>query len=134
MAVQVRALGAVELPVVGVVVPAMRVSPERVLSERVLSEGEARRLLMFVVEALEGRRSLGQLVGVVGEEAVRELRVGVGAGAGRVRLGTVRVCRVGGGVAEVSGTLGRDGRVRAVAARVEYLDGGWVCVVFKVLE
>ena len=77
---------------------------------------------------------MGQLVGVMGEEAVRELRGWHGWGPGRVRLGRVRVCRVGVDAAEIAGTLGRNGRVHALAARVEYVDGGWVCVLFKVLE
>jgi hypothetical protein len=106
----------------------------RVAPERRLSEADARRLMTFVVEAMDGRRPLSQLTGVMGEDAVRELRVLPGrVRLGRVRLGRVRVCRVGGDAAEISGTVLWGKRVCAVAARVEHLRGGWVCVVFKVL-
>ncbi len=122
---QLRTLGSLELPVVEApVVPAMRVAPERRLTEE-----DARRLLTFVVEALDGRRPVPQLIGVMGEEAVRELRVV----NGRMRLGRVRVCRVASDAAEISGTVLRGERVHALAARVEHSEGGWICVVFKVL-
>lgn len=123
MVTQLRALRLGDVAVAGVV-PAMRVAPERRLSEE-----DARRLLVVVLEVVDGRRPLPQLAGVVDEDVVRELRVV----SGRLRLGRVRVCRVGAQVAELSGTVLRGERVLAVAARVEHLDGGWVCTVFKVL-
>jgi hypothetical protein len=122
---QVRALRLTEVPVGGPGVPAMRVPPERRLGE-----DDARRLVAFVLEALDGRRPLPQLAGVVDEDVVRELRIE----PVRLRLGRLRVCRVAPDAAELSGTVLRGERVHAVAARVEHVDGNWVCTVFKVLR
>jgi len=119
-----RALRLTEVPVGGPSVPAMRVAPERRLGE-----DDARRLLTFVLEALDGRRPLPQLAGVMGEEVVRELRVV----PVRLRLGRLRLCRVAPDAAEISGTVLCGERVQAVAARVEHVDGNWVCTVFKML-
>lgn len=121
---QLRALRLTEVPVGGPSVPAMRVAPERRLGE-----DDARRLLTFVLEALDGRRPLPQLAGVMGEEVVRELRVV----PVRLRLGRLRLCRVAPDAAEISGTVLCGERVQAVAARVEHVDGNWVCTVFKML-
>jgi uncharacterized protein DUF6459 len=117
-------LGSLLVEVSPVEVPEMRVAPERRLSEE-----DARRLLTFVVEAMEGRRPVQQLGGLVDGGVLRELKV-VG---GRMRLGRLRVCRVGVDAAEVAGSLHRGDRVYALAARVEHLGGRWVCSVFKVL-
>jgi hypothetical protein len=121
---QLRALRLDEVPVGGPSVPAMRAAPERRLGEE-----DARRLVTFVLEALDGRRPLPQLAGVVDEEVVRELRVA----PARLRLGRLRVCRVAPDAAELSGTVLRGERVHGVAARVEHVGGNWVCTVFKVL-
>ncbi|WNV90581.1 Rv3235 family protein [Umezawaea sp. Da 62-37] len=104
----------------------MRVAPERVVA---LSKEEARRLMVVVLEGVDGLRSLGQLAGVVSGEVLRGLSVEVG----RTRLGRLRICRVGAEAVEIAGTVIRGGRVRALAARVEFSGGGWRCVVFRVL-
>ncbi|PRY43874.1 Rv3235 family protein [Umezawaea tangerina] len=136
MVVRALRLGAVGVASVGVasgavasgaVVPEMRVPEGRVVPE--LSEEEGRRLVVVVLEGVDGLRPLGQLAGVVSGEVLRGLRVEVG----RSRLGRLRVCRVGVGVVEMAGTVVRGGRVRALAVRVEFVDGGWRCVVFRVL-
>jgi hypothetical protein len=126
---QLRALRVNEVRAGGLTVPAMRVAPERRLGE-----DDARRLVTFVLEALDGRRPLPQLAGVVGEDVVRGLRVAPEwRRLGRLRLGRLRVCRVAPDAAEIFGTVLRGERVHAVAARVEHVDGSWVCTVFKVL-
>jgi len=118
-----RGLGSLSTPV-KVEVPAMRQAPERRLSE-----DDARRLLTFVVEAMEGRRTPHQLRDVVDEHVLRDLKV-LG---GHMRLGKVRLCRVDPDAAEVAASLHREDRVYAVAARIEHLAGSWTCSVFKIL-
>ncbi|WP_414720066.1 Rv3235 family protein [Umezawaea sp.] len=123
---QLRTLGSLQPPPrANTEIPAMRTAPERRLTEE-----DARRILTFVAEALDGRRAPRQLIGLMDEKAARELPVETG----RVRLGRIRLCRVAPTAAEISGTLTRNNRVHALVARLEHTGGHWTCTVFKVIK
>ncbi|MBP2339084.1 hypothetical protein JOF41_005262 [Saccharothrix coeruleofusca] len=93
---------------------------------------DPRRLLSAVVEAVDGRRSLGQLRAVLRGPALEEVGRLFSPGVG-VRLGTVRLCWVSNGVAEIGGTVRQRSRVRGLAARVELVEGAWRCTRFQLL-
>ncbi|WP_329789114.1 Rv3235 family protein [Lentzea sp. DG1S-22] len=91
------------------------------------------RLVGAVLEVLDGRRPARLLR----EVAVPGLAVRLGA---MVRARTTRmvrmprVCRPSRFVAEMSATVRREGRVLAVACRVEHRGGRWWFTSFTVLE
>ncbi|MEU4801858.1 Rv3235 family protein [Actinosynnema sp. NPDC023587] len=93
----------------------------------------ARRLVAAVVEAVAGRRPRRQVAPALTAPAA----VGVGRAVAvlrTVRLGATRWCPTGARTAEVCGVLiNQGGRVRALAARVEWADGRWRCTEFHVL-
>jgi hypothetical protein len=94
----------------------------------------ARRLLVGLLEARAGLRPLRQLSGhlspAVHAGLMTELaRVPGAAGAGRQAvLRSVHVCEPADGVAEVAAVVSVGTRHRAIAARLEGLDGRWRCV------
>lgn len=127
-------------------VPAPRAVP------RTVAVLNARQLLMFVVEAVDGRRPLAQLTGLLTSAAMEEVSRVVAPGR-HARLGTLHTCRVSTLAVEIAATVTqnaapqnaapqksstrksttRNTRVRALAARVELHDDTWKCALFRLL-
>ncbi len=113
-------------------------SPARVLRARRpdpdRAPGNARHLLTAVVEAVDGRRPLTQLTGVLATPAVVQVDRVRSPGQG-ARLDRVRVCRISAEISELSGvvTTTRPGKVRARAARIERTGDRWRCTEFHLL-
>ncbi|MBM7812986.1 Rv3235 family protein [Saccharothrix algeriensis] len=112
-------------------------SPRRVLRARKPAPDRraatAHRLLAAVVEAVDGRRPLAQLAGVLTAPAAAGVGRAMAAGQG-VRLGGVRLCRITHEVTELAGVVvTRRGRVRALAARMEWAGDHWCCTEFHLL-
>jgi len=97
-------------------------------------ESFGRRLLVAAFEALSGRRPLPQL----GRYLSPSVYTGLAGDLERGRLDrswtqptvmrSIRVCEPADGVAELAAVVQAGGRYRAVAARLEGLDGHWRCV------
>ncbi|CCH34821.1 Rv3235 family protein [Actinosynnema sp. NPDC047251] len=109
-------------------------SPVRVLRARTsTAHRRARRLLAVVVEAVAGRRPRRQVARVLAAPAA----VGVGRAVAvprTVRLGATRLCPTAAQAVELCGVLvNRGGRVRALAARIEWTGDQWRCTEFHVL-
>lgn len=96
-----------------------------------------RSVLLLALEALIGRRPLGQLRTVTTPGLFAALSGGrrpawCADGTAPVILGPVHVCEPVDGVAEISAVARRAGRAHAVAARLEGLDGRWRCTALQV--
>jgi hypothetical protein len=96
-----------------------------------------RRLLVAVLEAMAGRRAPHQLAphlsqGVFGGLVADLERPGRRVWAQPAVLRSVRVCEPADGVAEVSAVVQTGARFRAIAARLEGLDGRWRCVRLQI--
>jgi hypothetical protein len=132
----VRRLPAYEPPVgsAGFVIPRPRSRPVWVpVPEPPSPPLDAARLLGFVLEVLDGRRAARLLrqVAVPGLAA----RLGGAVRARSTRMVRVpRVCHPSRFVAELSVSVRREGKVLAVAARVEHQAGRWWFTSFTVLE
>ncbi|MEJ2855975.1 MULTISPECIES: Rv3235 family protein [unclassified Saccharothrix] len=88
-------------------------------------------LLTAVVEAVDGRRPLRQLAAHLTPPAAAEVGKALGQGA---RLNRMRVCRISPEVTELSAVVStRTGRVRALAARMEWSGDRWRCTAFHLL-
>ncbi|EWC58179.1 hypothetical protein UO65_6532 [Actinokineospora spheciospongiae] len=99
-----------------------------------------RRLLTVLLEVFDGKRHPEQLRGaVVGPVYEALLTRWRAAGRQRHRLVSLHTCRVAPGAIELSASVrvvvpGRaQWRVRAVAGRMEAVDGQWRCVALRVL-
>jgi hypothetical protein len=100
-------------------------------------ESFTRRLLVAAFEALAGRRPLTQLsrflsqsvyAGLAGDlERARQDKVWTHPSVMR----SIRVCEPADGVAELAAVVQTGPRYRAVAVRLEGLDGHWRCVELK---
>ena len=101
-------------------------------------------LVQAVMEVIAGRRPLQQLMQYTTEEvygelqcrvgAVRALRIRRGGGQyGPARLRSVHVDEPADGVAEVTAVVRRGERHRAVALRLEGIDGRWRCTALHVV-
>jgi hypothetical protein len=101
------------------------------------------RLAQGLVEVLAGVRPLPQLAPWVSEEIFAELQPRVRAaerrpnrGPGmrvRAQLRTIRLCEPADGVAEVSAVVQNGNRCRALALRLEGLDGRWRCTALEIV-
>jgi hypothetical protein len=96
-----------------------------------------RRVLATVLEALAGRRPLGQLGPLTTPRVYAALTSGrrprwCASGTAPIVVGPVHVCEPVDGVAEVSAVAHRSGRAHAVAARLEGLDGRWRCTTVQI--
>lgn len=92
-------------------------------------------VLRSVLEVIDGRRPVAQLLGVVAPSACRYARAARSdRGPGRVsRILSLRAFLPTEAAAEVTAVVAMDGRVRAVAARFELRVGGWCCTVLRIL-
>ncbi|GHH60689.1 hypothetical protein GCM10017774_85500 [Lentzea cavernae] len=90
-------------------------------------------MLWVVLEVLDGRRAVRLLREVAVPGVAARLGGAVRASATRM-VRAPRVCHPSRFVAEVSVTVRREGRVVAVAARVEHRGGRWWFTSFTVLE
>jgi hypothetical protein len=98
----------------------------------------ARRLLIAVIETATGRRSANQL----SQHTTLAVQAGLAKDAGRIsRLGTlsrpaavhsIHLSEPADGVAEVVGIVRVGPRFRAIALRLEGLDGRWKCVRLQI--
>jgi Family of unknown function (DUF6459) len=97
-----------------------------------------RRLLIGVFEALGGRRTLPQLAPHLSQRVYAGLLSDVERrGSGTAwhtppTIRSVRVCEPADGVAELAAVIQVGRRCRAVAARLEALNGRWRCVKLQV--
>lgn len=101
------------------------------------------RLAQAVVEVLAGDRPVAQLVRWTTEDVYEQLRdrtaavtaraVGERRSHGRCVVRSVRVCEPVDGVVEASATVLDGRRYRALALRLEGLDGRWQCTHFAVV-
>lgn len=98
----------------------------------------AGRLVQAAAEVLGGRRPIQQLMPWTSERVYADLarrlrrRSGPLKGPAAARVRSVRVSQPRPGVAEVAAVLTQGGRGRAVALRLEGVDGRWRCVVLQV--
>jgi Family of unknown function (DUF6459) len=100
--------------------------------------GFARRFVIAVIEAATGRRTAGQL----GSHTSPGVQAGLARDAGRIsRLGTaarpatlhsMRLTEPADGVVEAAATVRVGARYRAIAFRLEGLDGRWRCVRLQI--
>ena len=99
--------------------------------------GAGRRLITLTLEAMAGRRPLGQL------QAITSAGVFAALSGGRrpawcttsnspLLVGPLHVSEPVDGVAEISAVARRDGRAHAVAARLEGIDGRWRCTALQI--
>jgi hypothetical protein len=96
-----------------------------------------RRLVTTTLEALAGRRPIGQVgplvtPGVYAALAGRRRPRWCSEGNAPIAVGPVHVCEPVDGVAEVSAVVRRAGRAHAVAARLEGIDGRWRCTAVQI--
>jgi Family of unknown function (DUF6459) len=96
-----------------------------------------RLLVTLVLEALAGRRPLGQLQPLTAPAVFAALSGGrrprwCAEGSAPFHVGRIHVCEPVDGVAEVSAVARRGGRAHAVAARLEGIDGRWRCTALQI--
>jgi Family of unknown function (DUF6459) len=96
-----------------------------------------RRVLTTTLEALAGRRPIGQVGPLVAPGVFAALAGGrrprwCREGNAPIVVGPVHVCEPVDGVAEVSAVARRAGRAHAVAARLEGIDGRWRCTAVQI--
>jgi Family of unknown function (DUF6459) len=96
-----------------------------------------RRLLVAILEAMAGRRSPHQLAPHLSHGVFIALLADLDrpvrrAWAQPAVLRSVRVCEPADGVAELSAVVQTGARFRAIAARLEGLDGRWRCVRLQI--
>jgi hypothetical protein len=101
-------------------------------------ESFGRRLLVAAFEAMSGRRPLAQLSRFVSQSVYTDL-IGDLERARHDRvwaqppvMRSIRVCEPADGVAELAAVIQTGPRYRAVAVRLEGLDGHWRCVKLQV--
>jgi len=96
-----------------------------------------RQVVTLALEAFAGRRPLSQLQRAVSPQLYAALSTGrrprwCSEGTAPLAITSVRVCEPVDGVAEVTAVARRAGRVHAVAARLEGVDGRWRCTALQV--
>jgi hypothetical protein len=99
------------------------------------------RILQGVLEVIARRRPLQQLLPLTTEDVYEQLtawmyrtaRSGQAQPAPPPSLRSVRVTEPADGIAEVAGVIHQETRVRAVALRLEGIDGRWQCTLFRML-
>ncbi|WP_199439443.1 Rv3235 family protein [Umezawaea beigongshangensis] len=91
------------------------------------------RLVAVVLEALDGRRPVAQLRGLLSDDVLLWVRARARRSDVPSRLRTVRVGRPGPDAVELCGTASCGDRVRALVARLERRDDRWRCTVFALL-
>lgn len=101
----------------------------------------AARILQGVLEVIARRRPLQQLLPLTTEDVYEQLtawmyrtaRPGPPQPVTPPSLRSVRVTEPADGIAEVTGVVFQETRVRAVALRLEGIDGRWQCTHFRML-
>lgn len=91
-------------------------------------------VLRLTLEVLDGRRPIAQLGAFIDPSTLRYLRAVGRRGPGPSRLTSLRMCRPRPDAVEAAAVYRVDGRVRALAARFEQLDGrsgSWQCVAMR---
>jgi hypothetical protein len=120
-------------PVTPPVPPPRRQRPADGAREFVATHRAVTRVVRLALEVLDGRRSAVQLAAHFAPTALRYWRAATGQRTPRApaRHGPLRLCLPRPGAAEVAVTCHVDGRVRALAARFEHLDGRWCCTTVR---
>jgi hypothetical protein len=90
-------------------------------------------ILRVVFEVIAGRRPAVQLDGLVSGSVSRYVRAAREARGAVVVLRSLRLSFLTDEALEAAAVVRAGGRVRAVAARFEDVDGGWRCVAFRIL-
>jgi hypothetical protein len=91
-------------------------------------------LLVTLVEVLAGQRPVGQLARMTSPSVLSGIRRDaarlsrLGRPGVPAQLKSVHLCEPADGVAEVAAVVFSEGRARAIAVRLEGLDGSWRCV------
>lgn len=97
----------------------------------------ASRILRAVLEILARRRPLHQLLPWTSEDVYEELTAWMYRTAQRhgppATVRSVHVSEPADGIAEVSAVVSQECRVRAVALRLEGVDGRWRCTLLRML-
>lgn len=98
----------------------------------------AARLAQAVVETLHGQRPLQQLLRWTDDAVYEQLGHRLAgrsrpAVASRPRIRSIRVCSPTDGVAEASVVVQTGSRCRALALRLEGLDGRWLCTALDII-
>lgn len=96
-----------------------------------------RRLVTLVLEAFGERRPMAQLRSLTSNGlfvalANRRRPGWCAEGRAPFAVGPVHVCEPVDGVAEITAVVRRNGRAHAVAARLEGIDGRWLCTALQV--
>jgi hypothetical protein len=97
-----------------------------------------RRMLIGVLETRAGRRSPQQLAALMSPGVLGGLTRDLKRGGGKrrhdpeYRVRSVHVCEPADGVAELAAVVQVGPRYRAIAARLEGLDGSWRCVRLQI--
>jgi Family of unknown function (DUF6459) len=96
------------------------------------------RLLMVVLECLEGWRPVVQLRGhasalVIGGLLAR-IRLGTHRPGGVPRIRSIHVTEPAPGIVEACAVVSRVGRVQAIAIRMEAVSGRWRCTSLHILD
>lgn len=96
-----------------------------------------RRLLTLVLEAFGERRPMAQLrpvtsTGLFAAVSTRRRPAWCTEGRTPFAVGPLHVCEPVDGVAEISAVVRRNGRAHGVAARLEGLDGRWLCTALQI--
>jgi hypothetical protein len=102
------------------------------------AERWARQMVQVIAEVLSGQRPSTQLLRWTVPEVYEQLRGRTTSGhrppgtgpCRRPRVGTVRVCEPADGVAEVAAVVHGPHRTRAMALRLEGMDGRWRVTAF----
>lgn len=104
------------------------------------------RLAQALAEVIDGTRPIGQLLRFVSEDVFEEIEARCHRSAAHARRGattgrlerrprtavrSVHVCEPDDGIAELSATVRRGGRVTALALRIEGFDGRWLCTALQ---
>jgi len=94
----------------------------------------ARAVLTAVLEARSGRRSPGQLRGVLTPRLYQRLRIRPPEPGPRYTVRSVRASEIRPGVIEVCGTAHAHGRASAITATFVHRSEGWRCTDFVLVE
>jgi hypothetical protein len=95
---------------------------------------EVRRLLTGVLEVLDGRRSPGQLAGVLPWRYQRALlTTALAAGRGPRHLRSVHLNRTARDVVDLCARVEHGGRSRALAGRLALRRGRWECTLLELV-
>lgn len=104
--------------------PLLRLVPSRPRPEVPLGVLEVRRLLVAVLEILDGRRSVKQLTEILPRHC-RGTLLRAGGGVGPRSLRSLRLARTTDDAVDLYARVDQRGRSRALTGRLEHVEGRW---------